>query len=205
MVTSDLLKNIGESFSLLADWFSWAGASLLSIFASIAPGIAEWLGVEAGSAQLALTFALSLLVWALLFAVVGKIVAQCRNTARVAHAFIRKVSFRISLAGHNMRRQCARIVQKLRFWRRRDAVELETIEFDDLEIAVLCSAASEPPGFAISAPELAERLTLRPSQVQKKLDKLQQYKMIEYVIGSTDGFDNYRITSTGAVFASTAG
>jgi len=56
------------------------------------------------------------------------------------------------------------------------------------------------PGFALSAPELAGQLTMRPAQVQRSLDKLRKYELVDSLIGSTDGFDNYRLTQSGAFF-----
>lgn len=75
-----------------------------------------------------------------------------------------------------------------------------TIEFDDLDMAVLHSVSAKGPGFAMSAPDLAEKFTLRPAQVQKSLDKLSNNKLLASVIGSTDGFDNYRLTDSGLAF-----
>lgn len=74
------------------------------------------------------------------------------------------------------------------------------VEFDDLDLAVLRSAAARGPGFTTSAPEIAEELTLRPAQIQRSLDKLRKNKMLEYVIGSTDGFENYRLSRLGNAF-----
>ena len=76
------------------------------------------------------------------------------------------------------------------------------IEFDDLDLAVLRSATMQGAGFAMSAPELAEQFRMRPAQVQRSLNKLSKNKMLAYVIGSTDGFDNYRLTDSGAAFFS---
>ena len=52
----------------------------------------------------------------------------------------------------------------------------------------------------LSAPELAEQFSLRPAQIQRSLDKLCSNAMITTVIGSTDGFDNYRLTDSGNAF-----
>jgi DNA-binding PadR family transcriptional regulator len=41
---------------------------------------------------------------------------------------------------------------------------------------------------------------MRPAQVQRSLDKLRKYELVDSVIGSTDGFDNYRLTESGAFF-----
>jgi RIO-like serine/threonine protein kinase len=74
------------------------------------------------------------------------------------------------------------------------------IEFDDLDMAVLRSVSMKGPGFAFSAPDLASRFRLRPSQVQRSLEKLDRNKMLASVIGSTDGYDNYRLTNHGIAY-----
>jgi len=70
----------------------------------------------------------------------------------------------------------------------------------ELDLAVLRATAALGPGFAVSAPDLADEFTLRPAQVQRSLDKLSRKKMLDYVIGSTDGYDNYRLTESGNAF-----
>lgn len=87
--------------------------------------------------------------------------------------------------------------------RARDADGVPQIEFDDLDIAVMKIAATLGPGFAINAPELADRFRMRPAQVQRSLEKLSDNKMLDHVIGSEDGFDNYRLTQLGNAFMST--
>jgi len=74
------------------------------------------------------------------------------------------------------------------------------VEFDRLDLAIMKSAAAKGPGFALSAPELAEQFSLRPAVVQRSLDKLCSNAMINIVIGSTDGYDNYRLTDSGSAF-----
>ena len=68
---------------------------------------------------------------------------------------------------------------------------------DEIDMAVLRSMSSRGPGFAMSAPDLAEEFRLRPTQVQRRLDKLRKSNMLEDVIGTTDGYDNYRLTTSG--------
>jgi DNA-binding MarR family transcriptional regulator len=74
------------------------------------------------------------------------------------------------------------------------------IEFDRLDMAVLRSVSAKGPGFALAAPDLADRFKLRPSQVQRSLDKLSNSKMLVSVIGNTDGYENYRITDYGHAY-----
>ena len=85
--------------------------------------------------------------------------------------------------------------------RRVDAADFDSIiEFNELDMAVLRSASAVGPGLALSAPDLASRFKLRPSQVQKSMANLHRHKMLAHVIGTTDGFDNYRLTNYGSAY-----
>jgi hypothetical protein len=53
---------------------------------------------------------------------------------------------------------------------------------------------------ATSAPEVAEEFKLRPSQVQRSVDKLRRNRMLDAVIGATEGYDNFRLSPSGATF-----
>ncbi len=77
------------------------------------------------------------------------------------------------------------------------------VEFDDLDISVMKIAATQGAGLAINASELAERFHLRPVTVQRSLEKLSGNKMLEQVVGSAGGFDNYQLTPLGNAFMST--
>ena len=52
----------------------------------------------------------------------------------------------------------------------------------------------------LSAPELAEKFTLRPAQVQSRLEKLRKNNMLRPTKGTTDGFENYGLTDSGQAF-----
>ncbi len=85
--------------------------------------------------------------------------------------------------------------------RRDDGIDaVPEIDFDDIDLAVLRSAAARGPGFAMSAPEIAEQFKLRPSEVQRSIDKLRQSRMLDTVIGSTDGYGNFRLSPYGTTF-----
>jgi hypothetical protein len=77
-------------------------------------------------------------------------------------------------------------------------VSIPEVDLDDLDIAVLNSGVTLSPGLALTAPELSDQLTKRPAQVQRSLDKLRKYGLVDDTIGTTDGFDNYCLTRSGA-------
>ena len=62
---------------------------------------------------------------------------------------------------------------------------------------VLELAKAAGPGFALSAPELSDRMNLRPEQIQQCLDKLSQNNLLDFTRGATDGYENYRLNETG--------
>ena len=76
------------------------------------------------------------------------------------------------------------------------------VDFSAVDVAVLTATANLKPGFAVSAPELAERLRRRPGEIQQSLEKLYRIKLLDVTLGSTDGFDNYVISTSGAAFGS---
>jgi len=177
----------------------------LSIYgAFVMPGdiVLTMLGVAGDERSASMLFIISLTVW-FAVAVAGLIVLKLgQNTARFVSAMFRTVMYRISLSVGSFK---TKLILKLReiFPKRaaRNVNAAPMIEFDDIDLAVLRSAAARGPGFTTSAPEIAEQLTLRPAQVEKSLVKLRHNHMLENTIGSTDGFDNYRVSQMGSAFA----
>jgi hypothetical protein len=177
----------------------------LSIYgAFVMPGdiVLTMLGVAGDDRTVSMLFIISLTVW-FLIAVAGLgVLKLAQNAARFVSAMFRTVMYRMSLAVGNFK---TKLILKLRqlFPKRaaRNADAIPMVEFDDIDLAVLRTAAARGPGFTTSAPEIAEQLTLRPAQIQRSLEKLSHNKMLEYTIGSTDGFDNYRVSQMGSAFA----
>lgn len=194
------LSAVGE---LLYAVFLMPGAYLLSGFAAIAPVTALKLGITAGQTEGTLLIVVSLIFWFALMILLSVLWRILRNWMRIMSAMIRAAWFRLTLAT----RACkTRLLLMLRWFlpRRQTPAKFEpsTVEFDEFDMAVLDSVSERGPGFTMSAPELAERLSLLPSKIQQSLDKLSRNKMLDSVIGSTDGFDNYRLTEAGASYVS---
>ena len=177
------------------------GNVLLSTLSVHFPGLAKSIGIEGESGNATQVLCTSIGLW-LLFALIGWLVVLLfKDFARIANAMYYAVVYRIS--------QCVGFVKttlvvKLRgrFHRRKPPpMRIEpTLEFDDLDLKILQSASELAPGFTLSAPELAEKIPRRPAQIQQSLDKLFQSRMLDSAIASTDGFDNYRLTDSGAQF-----
>ena len=186
------------------DAFLFPGTFALSHLSTHAPAIALQLGITAEGNGVILPAAVSVLSWSLLLFLIWKISRLLVMAAQIANAVIRR-SF--SQAAYRIRSLRARIAYKARQvipMRRSDnSRSVSEIEFNDLDVTVLQTSAALPPGLVLSAPDLAGKLTLRPAQVQRSLDKLRKHQLLDSVIGATDGFDNYRLTQAGATLLAT--
>jgi len=127
-----------------------------------------------------------------------------RNIARNVEAVFRILTYRVTeTLGAWKTHLICRFRKLIPHRKSRTFDAAPQIEFDDLDLAVLRTAAALGPGLAINASDLAERFRLRPAQVQRSLNKLSNNKMLDFVMGSNDGFDNYRLTQLGTAFMST--
>ena len=185
----------------MSTFFTLPGDYVLNQVKLHAPGMASLFGIGKPEDSITLTIVLSVLLWMLACVTVWASVKFVRNTVRISDALVRTAWYRAVQGTGNVK---TRIVCNLRqlFPHRRSA-DIEStpeLEFDDFDFTVLQAAADCGPGFTTSAPELASQYGLRPSQFQESLRKLQNSKMITSVIGSTDGFDNYRLTDYGAAY-----
>lgn len=197
---NQLLINLGEKAGDLAGAFLFPGEALLALFAHIAPGAVSIL--THGKGELLVPFVMALLVWTFSVVLGLKFLRFCRHVVRQFNAIVLTLWYRTRMAISSL---VMRITWRLRALLPRRIKKGETmmgptIEFDDLDMAVMRTVSAKGPGFALSAPDLAEKFTLRPAQVQKSLDKLRNNKMLDSVIGSTDGFDNYRVSDSGLAY-----
>lgn len=174
--------------------------------------IKEWLTTLQDAGSQFYSTVVSTSPWTLLFIglslpfVALIILSLYHNLMRNLLAFCGTAVFRIGATIANWK---TRFVIKFRHWlpqrRSRDvdsATQVDFDDFDDLDIAVLEAVAALEPGFVANAAELAERFRTRPARVQRCLDKLRSNKMIDPVIGSNEGFGNYRLSQLGDAFMS---
>jgi hypothetical protein len=191
------LQELGNT---IYDAFVLPGDYLLAKIAEHLPAFAASIGILDEERSVVLLLIVSMSVWVLLILLGRKLFGLGQDLARIVSSTLRTIVFRVSLALANFKTW---LVCKLRQFlprRSHDADAIAEVNLDDRDWAVLRSAAAHGPGFTTSAPELAEQLPLRPAQIQRSLDRLRENKMLEYVIGSTDGFDNYRVSQMGAAF-----
>lgn len=203
MIT-DLTTTLQQVGNTIYDVFVLPGDLVLSKFAAQAPLVATKLGILGDDQADILPVVVSLVIWFLLALVATKIVkiivSLWQNIVRIVGAIIRTISFRILVATRNFKTGLMCRLRRLIPRRSRSVDAATEVEFDNLDLAVLRSAATCGPGFATSAPELADQFKLRPGRIQRSLDKLSSNKMIDHVAGSTDGFETYRLSQSGAHF-----
>lgn len=191
--------NAGDA---LVDAVLWPGQQVLSAIAYYSPGAAQWLGVQDGEASASMTLIFTLVVFFLLIVIATIIVRLITRWLRITRAIIHTIWFRVTLWLRELKTMLKLRLRRIQIWKKAHRfTETPVEELDDLDVAVLQSASAAGPGIAVSAPELAEKFRLRPAQVQRSLKKLSSFKMLDYVIGATDGYDNFRLTDYGAAFA----
>ena len=198
---NNLLITLREFGALLRELYFAPGDFVLSRFAEMAPVTAANWGIAAGSDAVLQAAIASGFFWLLLAIVAWRIYRYCQSFLRNLVAVFHTAWYRSRQAVGSLK---TRVVCRLREFvpgRHDDGIDaVPEIDFDDLDLAVLRSAAARGPGLAMSAPEIAEKFKLRPSQVQRSVDKLHRNKMLDTVIGSTDGYGNFRLSPSGATF-----
>lgn len=183
----------------MRDAFLWPGSALLAKIDTSVPWLVELSGIDVGDPATALVTAG--IIWLAIGVAVTALLRFIRNLVRQVIAIAHALAFRSLVAVRGLKTKVVCAFRNTLYWRRSAGVaEPGLIEFDDLEIAILRYAAARGAGFALSAPELAESFSLRPSQVQRGIDGLAKNRMLDYALGETDGYDNYRLTDSGAAF-----
>ena len=145
----------------------------------------------------------STVVWILLCVTFWGVIRFAFHTRRLTESIVLTAWFQLShLVGVAKTALICRYRQLFSTRSKAESAATEESDFGDFDVAVLQAAAECGPGNTTSAPELAERFGLLPGKFERSLRKLQRDHMIDSTIGTTDGFENYRITSQGAAFAS---
>jgi len=196
---------LDHSFEFLADAvdavyraFLLPGEVILSWIGAVSPSTASIMTLNHG--RLIVPFILALIAWTVIL-IIGLMISRlCRSIAWQVAAIVRTLIHRFKSWVAGLKTQLIWKYRKLFPYREIAVAHVSPLEFDDLDMAVLRKVSERGPGFTSSAPELAEIFTLRPAQVQNRLEKLTKNNMLRTVIGSTDGFDNYRLTDAGLAF-----
>jgi hypothetical protein len=177
------------------------GDFVLSKFAELAPLTAASWGIANSDDSIAAAAVLSGIFWLLMTFIAWRLYRYSSSLLRNIVALYHTAWYRGRQAAGSLK---TRLLCRLREFvprRRDDGIDTTPeIDFDDLDLAVLRTAAARGPGLATSAPEIAEKFKLRPSEVQRSVDKLRRNRMLDTVIGNTDGYDNFRLSPSGATF-----
>jgi len=194
------MRDLGDT---VMDVLLLPGRLLLQYFPETGAAIASSLHVDPAADPRGYTIMVSVVAWLALALAASLLAMFFRNALRVGGALVRTFGYRLREGLRDLRTY---VVCRMRKVLPRGDVHrispVPEISLTAVDEAVLRAAQELGSGFTVSAPELAERLRLRPAQIQRSLDKLRQNRMIDPVIGSTDGFDNYRLTDSGTFVAS---
>ncbi len=195
MMLDQTLSTLADLANAVIRGFMLPGDLLFSAFAWIAPHAAKILTIGTGKAVV--MFVLTLVGWTFMV-IIGLLLSRaCRGFARQIGSMFRVLLWHAKMFMGSLK---TRMLWKYRKYFGHKPTKAETVsqtQFDDMDIAVLASISRGGSGMASSAPKLAEKYKLRPAQIQGRLDELANNQLLRSVIGSTDGYDNYRLTDSG--------
>lgn len=177
-----------------AEWLLTPGHAAWDWLSTASPAIARGL---AGGAEPGALFIAGLAIAAWLFLLLAAAVVL-RGLARFALWLAHSVGYWLGNAWGDLRVKFIVRLKRLDWRRRHVGFVQQEIELDPMDLAVLDHGATLAPGFAISVTDLSERLHTRPSLIERSLAKLHQHKLVDTLMGSTDGYGNYRLTDSGA-------
>ena len=198
---SNSLNTLYQFGPLAREAYLVPGDFVLSKFAELAPVTATNWGVAGNGDSIMAAVVISGIFWLLMSIVAWRLYRYGSSLTRNLVALAHTAWFRGRQAVGNLKtRAVCRLREFVPSPRDDDLDAVPEIDFDDLDLAVLRSAAARGPGLATSAPEIAEKFKLRPSEVQRSIEKLRQNRMLDTVIGSTDGYGNFRLSHYGATF-----
>jgi hypothetical protein len=174
---------------------NWLASSLIEY----SPSLAEVLGIASGESAGIAPLVLTIFTWMTVALLVRKLQYSVQRLAKAVGTLLMRIRFRtlIALRGCKTMLQ-AELAKRMRWKKSGDAPVANEFKLSRLDMMVLYRAKAGGPGFALSAAELADRLKLRPAQIQESLEKLSRHKLLDYTLSTTDGFENYRLNDTGA-------
>jgi DNA-binding MarR family transcriptional regulator len=162
-----------------------------------APSLAASLGISAGESSVLAPLVLSILSWMIIALLGRRLLYTLRGLLKAIGVMIMRVKFRTLIALHSFTTTLG--LESLMWWKDAEPeVESSKLSLNRLDLMVLKLAKAAGPGFALSAPELSDRMNLRTAQIQECLDKLSQNDLLDFTRGTTDGYENYRLNETGA-------
>ena len=198
---SNWLSTLTELGVLIREIYFAPGDFVLDRFAELAPVTAGNWGIADGGSSIMSAGVTSGIFWLLVSIIVWRLYRYGKSLLRNFVALLHTAWYRGRQVAANLKTMLICRLRKSAPRHRDDGIDAAPeIDFDDLDLAVLSSAAASGPGLATSAPEIAEKFKLRPSEVQRSVEKLRQNRLLDTVIGSTDGYGNFRLSPSGATF-----
>ena len=179
------LTNLHVLDKTIYDLFLLPGTFVTSQIGAHAPELALKLGIGIEGNWVMLPAFVSLLVWSLSVTLAWKTVKAV--SLRIFYGILNFKTFLVCKWQELKRRRLMSL-----------PISIPDVELDDLDIAVLNFGMTLSPGLALTEAEQSGDLTQPPEQVQRSLDKLRKHGLVDGTTGTTDGFDNYCLTRSGA-------
>ena len=170
----------------------WPGETLWRWWTQFSPGSTD--SAEPSS------FAAMGLAIAFWFAAILVSTALLRIAGRHLQRLVHTARYRLADYYENLRVGALMRIKRLDWRGNSSSMVQEEVPLDAIDLAVLDHGATLAPGFSISVTDLSERLSTRPSLVERSLVKLHRHKLVDPLLGSTDGYGDYRLTDSGAWF-----
>ena len=161
-----------------------------------APSFATTVGISAEEGTVLAPLILSILCWTIIALLVRQLLYSLRGLLKAIGDMAMRIKFRTQIALYSFMKKLG--LDRLMWWKESGPEkEPQKLSLSRLDLMVLELAKAAGPGFTLSAPELADRMNLRPAQIQECLDKLSQNKLLDFTHGTTDANENYRLNETG--------
>jgi DNA-binding MarR family transcriptional regulator len=188
-IVNSLIDTVYLVFMTPGEWFA-------SMSIMYAPSLAASLGISAEASTVLTPLILSILSWTIIALLLRQLLYFFRGLLNAIGDMIMRLKFRTLIALRSFMKKFG--LDRLMWWKDSGPeTEPEKLSLNRLDLMVLELAKAAGPGFALSAPELSDRMNLRPEQIQQCLDKLSQNNLLDFTRGTADGYENYRLNETG--------
>ncbi len=157
-----LLKILASVFDTVYLVFMTPGEWLASMSILYAPSLASLLGISAEETTVLAPLILSILSWMIIALLARRLLYALQGLLKAIGVMIMRVKFRTQIALHSFSTRLG--LESLMWWKDSSPeTEPEKLSLNRLDLMVLKLAKAAGPGFALSAPELSERMNLRPA------------------------------------------
>jgi len=175
------------------------GVWLASKMFELAPTLAASLGISADGNAVVAPLILTILSWTIAALLLRRLMYSLRGLMKDVGVAVMRIKYRTLIALHSFRTMLGFGPDSDDQAKDADGnVNSEGFKLNRLDLIVLNLAKTLGPSFALSAPELANRLNLGPGQIQECLEKLSRHSLIDHTTVMTDGHENYRLNETGS-------